>query len=371
MSPINATTSPEQEVDTRTTVAPVTTTNPSWRTTYLGAGDGVDAKNVSWGAILAGIATTIAILVAFSLLGTAIGLGVTDPTSNQPFEGVGTGLAVWAIVTLAIAVAAGGFVTGILAGRGGFIHGIVTWAGSIIAAAIVVSLAASAALGAVGAVLSTTASTVGSVGSVAAGAVDGATDGIVDALGEVEFEGVQEQTEAILTGTDVPELQPGYLQGQIQESRDDILGAGRALLSDPDQYEEILSDLGSSLSERAEIIGAAVDREAIATSVAANTDLTGPEAEALTDDIADGLEAAAQTARDELSTVDVRIQELQAQVTVTVEEARETADEVANRAAVAAGWAFAGVLLALAVSAFAGLLGARLVDQGPVRPTQA
>lgn len=347
------------------------TTKRSWRSTYLGVGDGVDATNVSWGAIFAGIVTTIAILIAFSLLGTAIGLGVTDPTSDQPFQGVGTGLAIWAILTLAIAIAAGGFVTGVLAGRAGFIHGVVTWAGSIITAAVVVSMATSAALGAVGAVFSTTASAVGSgasaVGSVVTSALGGATDQIADAVSDIDTEEIQAQTEDILIGTGVPELQPGYLQEQVEESQDEILEAGRAVLSDPDQYEQILSDLASSLSERAETIEDAVDREAIANSVAENTDLTGAEAEELTNGIADGLETAAETVSEELSTADEQVQQLQTQVTATVEQARETADEVTDSAAAVAGWAFAGTLIALAISAFAGLLGARLVDQRPAR----
>ena len=61
------------------------------------------------------------------------------------------------------------------------------------------------------------------------------------------------------------------------------------------------------------------------------------------------------------------MQVLHTQVTATVEDARETADEVADAAAAAAAWAFAGALLPLAISAFAGLLGARLVDQRPSR----
>lgn len=371
MSPHDPTPAPGPSTGARSVVEPATTTKRSWRSTFLGVGDGVDAKNVSWGAVFAGIVTTIAVLIAFSLLGTAIGLGVTEPTSDQPFQGLGTGLAIWAIVTLAIAIAAGGFVTGVLAGRAGFIHGVVTWGGSIIAAAVVVSLAASAVLGAVGAVFSSTASAVGSgassLGSVVTSAVGGATDQIADALSDVDAEEVQAQTEDILIGTDVPQLQPGYLQEQVQESQEEILDAGRALLSDPDQYEQILSDLASSLADRAQTIGEAVDREAIANSVAENTDLTGAEAEELTNDIADGLETAADTVQQELSTVDERIQDLQTQVTATVEQARESADEVADSAAAAAGWAFAGTLIALVISAFAGLLGARLVDERPVR----
>lgn len=340
---------------------------PGWRTTFLGAGDDVDAKNVSWGAIFAGITTSIAVLIAFSLLGTAIGLGVTDPTSDSPFAGVGTGLAIWAIFTLVLAIAAGGFVTGVLAGRAGFIHGVVTWAGSMIAAAVVVTMTASAALGAVGSVFSTTASAVGSgassVASVVGDAVDGATDQIAEGLSDIDGQDVQQQTEQILAGTGVPELQPEYLQGQVTEARDEILGAGRALLVNPENYEEILSGLGSSLADRAENISDSVDREAIARSVAANTDLTGAEAEQVVNNIADGIETTTATVQSELSDVDQRIQELQTQVETVVEDARQVADEATNNAAAAAGWAFAGSLIALVIAAFAGLLGARVVGE--------
>jgi len=304
-------------------------------------------------------------------VGPAFGRAVPAPPSAQPFEGVGTGLAIWAILTLAIAIAAGGFVTGVLAGRAGIIYGVVTWAGAIIAAAVVVALATSAALGAVGAVFSTTASAVGSgassVGSVVTSAVGGATDQFSDALGDIEPQDLQAQTEDVLVGTGVPELQPTYLEEQVQEAQNEILDAGRVLLSDPDEYEQILSDLTPSPPARAGPSGEAVDREAIANSVAQNTDLTGAEAEELTNDIADGLETGAATVRQELSTVDENIQQLQTQVTATVEDARETADEVADNAAATAGWAFAGTLIALAISAFAGLLGARLVEQRPAR----
>lgn len=340
---------------------------PSWRTTFLGAGDDVDAKNVSWGAIFAGITTSIAVLIAFSLLGTAIGLGVTDPTSDRPFAGVGTGLAIWAIFTLVLAIAAGGFVTGVLAGRAGFIHGVVTWAGSMIAAAVVVTMTASAALGAVGSVFSTTASAVGSgassIASVVGDTIEGATDQIAEGLSDVDGQQVQQQTEQILAGTGVPELQPEYLQGQVTEARDEILGAGRALLVNPENYEQILSGLGSSLADRAENISDSVDREAIARSVAANTDLTGPEAEQVVNNIADGIETTTATVQSELSDVDQRIQELQTQVETVVEDARQVADKATNNAAAAAGWAFAGSLIALVIAAFAGLLGARVVGE--------
>lgn len=381
-SPIPPASDPRPAVDHESAQRPSTDSNPgadasvgtkpSWRSTFLGVGDDVDAKNVSWGAIFAGVVTTIAVLIAFSLLGTAIGLGVTDPTSDQPFEGVGTGLAIWAVVTLVIAVAAGGFVTGVLAGRAGFIHGVVTWAGSIVAAAVVITMTTAATLGAVGSVLSSTASAaVGgatSVADVAGDVIDGATDQIAEGLGDVDIEQIEDQAEEILIGTDVPELHPDYLQDQVDASRDEVLGAGRDLLVAPGDYEQILSDLGDSLAERAEGIIDSVDRDAIANSVEANTDLTGAEADAAVNNIADGIESAAETVRAELATVDERVEELQVQVETAVEDARQAADEATDTAAAAAGWAFGGSLFALLVAAFAGLLGARTVDVRVTRP---
>lgn len=61
-------------------------------------------RNISWSSIIAGVVTFIAFLIMFSLIGTAIGLGVTDATSNDPFAGVGTGLAIWGILSLLISL---------------------------------------------------------------------------------------------------------------------------------------------------------------------------------------------------------------------------------------------------------------------------
>ncbi len=331
---------------------------PGWRETYLGEGDDVDTSNVSWGAIFAGIVTMLAVLVTFSLLGTAIGLGATDPTSDTPFDGVGTGLAIWAVITLVIAVVAGGFVAGVLAGRGGFIHGVVTWAGGMIAATAIVAITTSAALGAVGSILSTTGSAVGSgassVASIAGGSVSDVTDQVGDALSDVDVDAMSQQTKQILAGTDVPELQPAYLQGQVGEVRDEIGQAGKKLLTDPEQYKEVLAELRSSIADRATTINDSVDRDAIAASVEANTDLDGAEAQAAVDNVASTLEQSTQAVSGQLDSIDDRIDDLQTQVGSIVADATDAA-------ASAAAWAFGGALVALALAAFAGLLGARAV----------
>lgn len=345
--------------------------NASPRAAFLGADDGGAGRNVSWGAVLAGTVTFLAVLVTFSLLGAAIGFGVPDLASDQPFEGLGVGLSIWALVTLVLALGAGGFVTGILAVRAGFVHGAVTWATSLLAVVILLAVTTSAALGAVGSLVGGAASVVGEatggVASIAGDAVDGATDLATDALGDIDTEQLGTDIEEVLADTDVPELQPDYLQGEIDATGDDIAAAGEELVSSPDRYDEILDDLITQVQERVDTIADAADRDAVAEAVASNSDLSEEEAAEATDRIVDGLETAVEEAQSQLDEVEVAIEEVRVTVESTVEEARQVAEDATDAAARAAAWAFVGVLVGLAVTAFAALWGASLVtgrDEG-------
>jgi len=66
-------------------------------------------SRVSWGAVFAGAVTAIAIYTLLSVLGIAIGMTVgsrVEDTSN-----IGTGAAIWAVITLMLSLFLGGWVT--------------------------------------------------------------------------------------------------------------------------------------------------------------------------------------------------------------------------------------------------------------------
>lgn len=65
-------------------------------------------SRVSWGAILAGAVMALAVCFILSLLGAAIGLSATTDFMG---EGVGTGAAVWAVLTTIVALFLGGWIT--------------------------------------------------------------------------------------------------------------------------------------------------------------------------------------------------------------------------------------------------------------------
>ena len=55
---------------------------------YLGSDEREAGYNLSWGSIFAGVVTFIALFMTLSMIGSAIGFGMVEPTSNNPLDGV-------------------------------------------------------------------------------------------------------------------------------------------------------------------------------------------------------------------------------------------------------------------------------------------
>ncbi len=130
----------------------------SWKDTMFGSGRSENVRNVSWGAIFAGIVTFLAIVLLFSLAVTSFGL-----------DGSSTGAVVLTIVGIVLGLFLGGAVAGALAVRAGFLHGFVTWAGSVVAAVVLAAMIALGAAGAAGGLLGNVTSGLGQAVQVSPG----------------------------------------------------------------------------------------------------------------------------------------------------------------------------------------------------------
>ncbi len=118
--------------------------NLSWKDTMFGSDRSENVRNVSWGAIFAGVVTFLAIVLLFALATASFGL-----------DGSSTGATIMTILGLVLGLFIGGAVAGALSVRAGFIHGFITWAGSVVAAVVLATMIALGAAGAVGGVLGT------------------------------------------------------------------------------------------------------------------------------------------------------------------------------------------------------------------------
>lgn len=332
---------------------------------YLGANEREAGYNLSWGSIFTGVVTFIALFMTFSLIGSAIGFGMVEPTSNNPLDGVGTGLMIWTVVTLILSLFGAGFVSGVAARRVGLVHGFLTWATSMIVTIVMLSYVTIGAFSVVGSLLGNIASAVGSgVENVASGTADVASkafDEITGNMGDINTDQLETDVRDVLKDTDVPELQPNYLQDQVSDATSDITDAGKKIATDPNKSDEIIDDLSTKLKDRATKISDSVDEDAISNAVAKNTDLNQQEAQEATQNIVNGLQKASDEAQQQIETAQQNLEQAKQDIDQAVKDARKKADEISDATAKASIWGFIAMVLGLVLTSIGGMVGANLV----------
>lgn len=145
-------------------------------------------NNISWGAVFAGIATSLVTQLLLNMLGIGIGAATIDPTTgdNPSVAAFSMGAAIWWTISGIIAAFLGGHAAGRLSGRpkestAGW-HGLTTWAVTTIIVFFLLTSTIGAILGgALGAVK-------GAVGGVGRAAVETAAPAVsnTDVFGDIE-----------------------------------------------------------------------------------------------------------------------------------------------------------------------------------------
>ncbi|MEG0288780.1 MAG: hypothetical protein RR725_03945 [Carnobacterium sp.] len=327
--------------------------------------DGEAGFNISWSAVFAGVVTFLASLFTLSLIGSAIGFGTVEPTSNHPFDGVGTGLIIWTIVTFILSLMAAGFIAGVTSRRVGMVHGFLTWATSVLVLLVMLSYLTAGVFSAVGSALGSVFSVTGkgaaTVASSASDVVSDSFDKIIDNVGEVDTNEMETQVNDVLKDTDIPELQPDYINNELSAATDEIVEAGKELAVNPENSDEIISSTTDSLKNRAQKITDSVDKDAIANAVESNTDLNEEEAQEATDNIYNAAQSASKEAETKINQASQSIEEAQQKIDQTIEEARVKAEEASDATAKASIWGFVALLLGMIVTSLSGLWGSNFV----------
>lgn len=339
--------------------------NRSKMSTYLRAPAFDAGKNISWSAIVAGVVTFLACMVAFSLIGTAIGFGVPDVTSNQPFDGLKTSLIIWAAVSMILSLLAAGFISGITSARVGLVHGFLTWASSVVVLFILLTFTTINTFQVAGSLIGKAGNVAGQgiemVTSAAGDAIQTSFDTVTNSVGDVDTQELQGNVENILKDTDVPELQPDYIQGQLDDSRKDITNAAKEIVLNPDRSDQVIEKLTESLQKRAETLANAADEDAISSAVEKNTDLSPQEADEATKNIVDGLNQASDEAEKQIQNAQTTLKEAQQDIKVQVENVRKSTEEVTNTISKVSLWGFVALLIAMITTSLAGFWGSHTV----------
>jgi hypothetical protein len=170
---------------------------------------------VRWGAILAGLFTTISTFILLSILGLAIGASAFNP--GDDLSNFGTGAGIWSAVSALIAFFVGGWIAArasAVHGRGnGALNGAMVWIVMIPLALYLVSSGIGATLRALGGVAATGL-------QVAAPAVGEAAAGVANLPG-VTVQSVQATAEAAGAALTEPDAQ-ATVQAQVQAVLPDV-----------------------------------------------------------------------------------------------------------------------------------------------------
>ncbi len=329
---------------------------------------------ISWGSIIAGVITVIAISMLLSILGSSVGLFMFDPTSSSPVSGIGTTMGIWTVVSLLLSLAAGGFVAGKLAGADGMIHGFVVWATTfIIGTVFVVMLAASAVrmtTNILGSVTSAAGSIISSVGSGIGSGVSNLADEAQNIFGDIEFnsEGdntsVREDVRTALRKSGVREFQPEYLQNQMGAIKSDFDRSLKRLLTNPNDADNIINAFLERVKTRGERFADNIDRDDLNRAIANNSNLTKAEADKAVDEYIELIDKTKANAQEQIQNLEQSVEKAKQDWEVFKQNAREEAEKATNAAAWSGIISFFAMLIGAGVAVFMGSLGTRRTQEG-------
>lgn len=325
------------------------------------------SRRVSWGSIIAGVVTVMAVSLLLTTLGTSLGFSLLTPQSDDMINGADKAVLVWSVISIVLSLACGGFVAGRLAGADGTIHGFLSWATSLLVASVLGFAAAGGILhmagSAVGAAASATGSAVSGLGS-AAGKAPGATvdiaQNIADRLGlNTKLTPPQADKKVLdaLRNSNIKELQPEFLQSQLQAAGRDIAASVKDLAVNPGNSDAIIDTLSGKLKSRAEAVSKGVDRNEVKKALTENTNLSPEEADRAVDNFTQAHDKTVQEVNDRMTQLQSNLNDAKAQYEDFREQAKEKAYEAASAAAKIALWSFIALLVGAVVSALAGWWG--------------
>lgn len=301
-------------------------------------------KRISWGAIIAGALVAIVTMLLLNLLGIGIGLGSINPVEeSNAFSGLGTGAIIWWVVSNLIAIFAGGYVAGRLAGvplrTASTLHGILAWCLYTLVSFWILTTA-------VGSIIS-------GVGSIMSGAISAAGSGIEAVTGNnqnqnqnsdqqasISFGEIQREVRQVLSQTGDPALQPDSIQRTAENTAQNARQTlqNNSYVSD-DELSNIVEDVmfqGGQLVEN-------IDRQDVVNVVVQRTNLSREEANNVADVVVRKHQQAKENWKEFKATAK--------------QEAEQKGQKIADSASKAAIWSFVALFLGAVVAGVGGGLG--------------
>lgn len=329
---------------------------------------------VSWGSVIAGVITVIAISILLSILGSSIGLYMFNPTDAHPTSGIGTTMGIWTVVSLLLSLAAGGFVAGKLAGSDGIIHGFLVWATTLIIGIIFVAMIAASAVRLTTNILGSVSSAAGSIlsgaGSVVESGVSSLADEAQNVFGDIEFNtedgsnNVRQDIRTALRKSGVKEFQPEYLQNQMNGVKSDLDKSVKKLITNPNDADMIINGFLEKVKKRGETFADKIDRDDLNKAIANNSNLSKAEADKAVDEYIEFFDKTKAQAQEQIQNLEQSVEQAKQDWEAFKQKALEETEKAANTAATSALISFFAILVGAGVCGGMGFFGTKKTREG-------
>ncbi len=313
-------------------------------------------KRISWSAVFAGVLIAIVMQLLLSLLGLGIGLGTIDPMEEQnPTAGLGTGTAIWYIISSLLSLLAGGWVAGRLASSprpfDGIIHGVLTWALVTLLTIYFLTTTIGSLIGGagrlVGGLVRTAGSAVGSAASAAGPELGQAVKGKLAENGidvnNLDLGDLRGEVDKVLRQTGNPALNPDRLERKAEQAGNQAQAAGKQAAENPQAADDISGGLFDKLFKQGQATVNQVDRDDAVNVVMKRTGKSRAESEQIVDNWISTYKQAAAKFEQTKKEAEVK--------------ARQVADGAASAASKGAIFGFFGLLIGIIASGYGAKLG--------------
>jgi ElaB/YqjD/DUF883 family membrane-anchored ribosome-binding protein len=314
-------------------------------------------KRISWSAVFAGVLVAIVSQMLLTLLGLGIGLSTVDPvTEKNPAAGLGTGSAVWYIISSLLSLFIGGWIAGRLASAprlfDGIIHGVLTWSLATLLTIYFLTTTLGSIIGGASRLLGRLVNTAGSAVAAAAPAVGDAVQGELKDNGidlkNLDLKDLREEANKLLRQTGNANLNPNALERKADQAGEQARTAAGQAATNPQAADDIAGGLFDRLFKQGQTTINSVDREDAVNVVMKRTGKSRAESEQIVDNWINTYKQAA--AKFEQTKKDAEIQ------------ARHAADATAAAASKAAIFGFFGLLIGVVAAGFGAKMGTESKD---------
>lgn len=314
-------------------------------------------KRISWSAVFAGVLVAIVSQMLLTLLGLGIGLSTVDPaTEANPTAGLGTGSAIWYIVSSLLSLFIGGWIAGRLASAprlfDGLIHGVLTWCVATLLTVYFLTTTLGSLIGGASRLVGSLVRTAGSAVAVAAPGIGNVVEGQLKENGidlkNLDLNDLKEEANRLLRQTGDANLNPNTLERKAERAEQQTKTAAGRAAENPQAADDIAGGLFSRLFKQGQTTVNSVDREDAVNVVMKRTGKSRAESEQIVDNWINTYKQAA-----------AKFEQTKQEA---AEKARQAADAAASAASKAAIFGFFGLLIGVVAAGFGAKMGTESKD---------